>query len=292
MVEEAAEEWRRGPGLLASMGRSWILVWAFVATAVLVAYGWSLLQTPTYTASATMFLEDPASADVLGSSSRSGAMDPATYALREAQRVTSPEVATRAAESLEGRFTPGDIQRTVQAQTVGELGLLTVTGSDTTAEGAADKANAVVEAYQAVRVEQVTSRVQTAIEQLQAAMTDVRERIAQAPAGEPGREANVAFLVELNTRAQELAINTAAFSAGTGYVEPAQVPDSPSEPSPVRNAAVAGVLALTLAAAFVLWRGSSAGEATERPHRPEQQTRSQGRPAAHSNSSAVDAARS
>jgi Mrp family chromosome partitioning ATPase len=76
-------------------------------------------------------------------------------------------------------------------------------------------------------------------------------------------------LRELNQRINQIQVNGAAFDDGLEYVIPARLPREPSQPQPLRNAVVAGLLGLILAG-VVSWIRADRHRAADEENVPEQ----------------------
>ncbi|MDX1745882.1 MAG: CpsD/CapB family tyrosine-protein kinase, partial [Halobacteriales archaeon] len=80
-------------------------------------------------------------------------------------------------------------------------------------------------------------------------------------AAEPGnlvaeaeRTAAINRLVALNTRIEQITTNAALYGSGVQLYVPPELPESPVQPSPLRNSAAAAVLGLLAASAWAWWR--------------------------------------
>lgn len=136
-----------GPGLLEALTRFRWLVVSAGAGAAIVVFGLSSLQAASYDAEATMLLSDPRTSAVFDPSS-SSISDRPRYVRNQADFVESAAVAARAAEINGGETSATDIRDSVTAVPARDLDLITIRVSGPRAEGAADLANAVGNAYQ------------------------------------------------------------------------------------------------------------------------------------------------
>lgn len=272
------QQWEQGPGLLASVWRYKYFV-AAVAVVVAVATYWlSVGQSPTYEAQASLVLVNPGTESVFEGSPRF--IDPVQYVPRRTQQMTSRPVLERASALLDNEISADALERRVSAEADVELETITVTASASTAESAAAVANAVVSAYQSVVQERAQDDAEAAIAELEEVRSSLQEQVSEleaqiaeeagAQVGDPnspetvaGEQANLvlssrlealnAQLLDLQSRAQQLAVNATVNGSGVDYVELARAPDQPASPQPFRDAALAFVLALGLASAFAYW---------------------------------------
>ena len=103
-----------------------------------------------------------------------------------------------------------------------------------------------------------------ALAELSASQTELQQRInsldAQLAANpddastKAERDAAVAQLITLNSRADQIAVDAALYGNGVELFERSEIPESPARPQPVRNAAVAAILGLLGAGAWAWWR--------------------------------------
>ena len=259
-----AEPWAQGPSLIASIWRyKWTILTATLLAAGL-AYFLSSSQAPTYQASGRIFLADPRSQSVLGSG-RDFA-DPELYVPQQAERVTSDPVLDLAAQLLGGEATGDRLADRVAAEPDAALNLITVSAAAPTPEGAAEIANAVTEAYEQVSRQRTLSSADAAVAELEGARQALRGQIAAIEEELLTRPEDLVLitrleilsgqLASLDERAQQVAVDAAVFGSGVDMTEPAEPPGSPATPKPVRNAALAGVMAFALAAAWAYWRAA------------------------------------
>jgi len=255
--------WDTGPGLLEAMWRFRRVVAVAVAVAVVVGFAASFAQTRLYEGEARLILADPRNAGVFRETTQI-VIDPSRYTRNQAERMTSTPVLTRAAELEGGRVTVADLQGRVTAEASANLDLITIRALDPTPEGAASLADAVAEAYQQVVAEEVRGNADAAIAELAASKAELQARIdaLEAELVRAGddtalraeRDAAVAQLVTISSRAEQIGVDAALYGSGVELFERSEVPESPAQPQPLRNAALAGVLALLGAGAWAWWQ--------------------------------------
>ena len=241
--------------------------------AALIGGGLSLLQPTLYEAQGQVLLDDPRSsggvADEIGL-----VLDPSRYVRNQAEVMESPQVATRASELLGGTPDTKEVQESTTATPATNLDSMTIRGTQPTAAGAVTLVNALVQAYEEIVEEGITSRVDDSIATLEQSKLELSFKVVEIDAelaDDPGnlsleaqRTAAITQLVALDTRIEQLATNAALYGSGVQiYVNP-ETPESPVQPLPLRNAAIAGILGLIGAGAWAWWRAESDQRAEDR----------------------------
>jgi capsular exopolysaccharide synthesis family protein len=263
--------WDGGPGVLHAVGQYRWLVGLLTALAVALGVGVSLLQTPMYEAEAQVLLADPRNAGVF----RDGQSqtDVSRYVRNEAQFMRTSTVAAGAVELIDGRVSVADMPALVSTHPSADLDLIVVRALDPDPDGAAELANAVVQAYHDRVGEEVRANAEAVIAQLAESRGELEQRIAAAEramgAGQDTalaaeRDAAVAQLITIEGRANQIAVDAALFGAGVKHVEAAIAPTTPARPRPLRNAVGAGLLGLFAAAGFAWWRAEQTQRADRR----------------------------
>lgn len=261
------------PGLIQAVWRyRWLVVGATLSAAVL-AFAASFLQTTMYRTEARLLLEDPGEARVFGEASGTR-IDAARFVRNQAELVRSSAVAARAVELLGGRLDVEELSERVTAEPSVDLDLVVIRALDPTAEGAAEVANAVAEAYQDEVRDDVMRNAQAAIDELEEQKAEIQQRIDAAEArlaadpedsaSQAARDAAVSQLITIEGRADQIGVEASLYGAGVALFEPADPPESAAQPKPLRNAAVAAVLGLLGISAFAWWRAEHAQSAERR----------------------------
>ena len=272
---------QQGPGLIESAWRYRYWIVGMTVLFGVLGYGFSLLQSEVYEAEARIVLGDPRATGMLVDTAR-GVVEPERRLVRETERITSRPVLDSAADRLEGplaELTATDLSEAVSAEADVELEAIELTARMGTAEEAAEAANAVAEAYQDVVADDNQAQTQAAIEELNEArqeasarLEELQEQLEEDPEdGALQAEVEVAReqLTSISNRAQELAVDAALFGSGVDVYEPAQVPEAPTQPRPLRTSAAAAVLAGLATGAIAWWRAEytqvveSAGDVAE-----------------------------
>jgi Mrp family chromosome partitioning ATPase len=216
--------------------KRWLIVGIVVSAAVL-ALAWSLTQPSRYTASADLLYGQTTTADAIitGAASDTGGAPDRTAATNLAL-ASLDTVAANVKRHFRGTVTAQQLKDAVDIKAQGTSDVVTVTAEWDSPTQAAAVANAF--ASEIVRL-----RRQTAQNDIQRAINAVAARIPAAPK----TPAETALADELQAKVADL---TALMEQTTGdvhLVERATPPDSRSSPKPLRNAIIAGVVALILA---------------------------------------------
>ena len=224
------------PKVLAVLrARKWLLVFiALEAAAVTLAI--SLTLPPRYEASADVLFGRTTAADSVIASGGSGPTDtPERVAANNLALASLDTVAVRVKRRLRGDATVGDLKDAVSIQSNGESDVVTVT-----AEWGQPRVAAAIANEFATQI--VALRRETAQAEVERAIRAINDRIAANPA--PSRDQ----LRSLRDRASELEVLKALETGDAQVVERAQPPAEASSPRPLRNALVAAVVGLILAA--------------------------------------------
>ena len=229
------------PGFIALVRSRARLIGAIVGAAVLLALVASLLQSSRYHATADLLFGPSPAAEALGSSLGDTSDDiPERVAATNLALASLDGVAARVKQQLGTSASVQDLQAAVEVQTAGDSDIGTVTAEWDSADGAAEVANAFAAQIVATRAETSRADLQRAIDALGGAL-------AAQPADAP--EAATRALRDRISTLQALA---AVDSGGVRVVEPASPPRERSSPRPLRNAVIAGFVALVLALLLVV----------------------------------------
>lgn len=265
---------RSGQSLAAVLARRWYVL--LVVAALFGAAGFALSSSrPTlYSSSATMLLNDPSNSSVFNENNRT-VVDPSRYVRGQARFLTSTPVLMQAAATLRGRVPLAVLRTRVTATASDELNEVSVTALDPSAAGAAEVANAVADAYQqAVRrsgqegAAATTRELDQTIADLRARIMDLDKQLSDRTETDPSvsaaRQAAATQLLSVQSRVDEIAVDTATYGDGVQMFEPADPPAGPAQPKPLGATAVGGFLGLLLAGALVWWRGEYRRRADEK----------------------------
>lgn len=257
-------ETRSNTGILALLWKHKLLIVFVVALSVGAAYGLSMMQPTVYEAEGDVLLSDPRTSGGLAEDIGL-VLDPSRYVRNQQDVMSSSQVAEQASILLDGALTTREIQKNTTVTPASDRDKLTVRGTQPTADGAVALVDALVDAYEIVVQESIDTRVALSIATLQASETETRERIAELDALieddpdnavlEARRDAAVSQLISLESRIDAFTTNAALYGSGVLAYVPPNEPQSPIQPKPVRNAAIAGVLGFFAAASLAWWRG-------------------------------------
>jgi capsular polysaccharide biosynthesis protein len=269
-----------GPGVLLSAWRYKWLVAAMVLLGMVAGYSWSVRQPTLYEATSRVLLSRRDFGTLQQNRAGQPSNDPDRFVRNQAEIITSASVLRRATELIKSDEAPVTLRGRVDVEATRGSDLLTIRAVDSTAQGAAALADAVGVAYQQVVAEQFEDAAKRAIQELQAAKSELEGRLTrlepalQASPNDPGleseRDAIRKGLAGIDDQIQNLRVE--ASLAGTGEVdlERAEVPDGPTQPRPRRTAAAGALFGLFVAGALAWWlngrriaRAGAAGEQDE-----------------------------
>lgn len=235
-------------------------------------------QPTTYQSSAGLLLKDPRSTTTLFEEVRQADVDNAArFARGRAQLANSARVRQRAAQLLDGRYSPGQIGGKVTVTPAKELDLLTVTATDSTSRGAVDLANAVGTAFREVSVQENRAKAEATAAEMARLSKTLRARIrnlegavgsSRSRGADDGynsqRSAAVSQLLTLEGRADSVLADATLYGDGVSLFDRAADPAVPSRPRPLGAAFVTGLLGFLAAAVLARWRAVHHPTATSR----------------------------
>lgn len=215
------------------LGAFWRARWIILGAIIVAGVGGYLLsqgQPSEYRAESRVVLSSSQGFDPLGTQSY---QEPTRYVANQVSIIGSQPVLEDAA----GRLDNTDAAELASVLDVGASGtndVLTVTASAATPDAAADRANAVVAAYE----------------------DHVRRTVAETAAAAEAATVDASVIDRIRTQA-------AVYGDGIAVVETATPPGEPSAPAPLRDAFLLAVVAGLIAAGLALWRrGDPAGDDT------------------------------
>lgn len=244
------------PGVVESvLARPWPVV-ASTIIGLVAALALTIGLLPErYTASATATIADPNRAAFTSGGAITA--DYERYLESVAGFAESRRVAEAAAEALDD-VDAEDLaeQTTVSSDVAGRTLSVTVSGDDPAI--AAERANAILEAFDtqhrthlAEQTERTIAALDEQVEQVEAEVADARS--LQVSTGDQPSELDdsTVLLDSLRERRAELSVNAAAYGSGVEFMEPAEAPPSPSSPNKMINGAVGLLLGALAGMAFV-----------------------------------------
>ncbi|HEY7621390.1 MAG TPA: Wzz/FepE/Etk N-terminal domain-containing protein [Solirubrobacteraceae bacterium] len=221
--------------------RRWLIVGIVVCAAGL-ALAWSLSQPSKYTADADLLFGDQTNADSVITGGTGGTADvPDRTAATNLALASLDTVAANVKRGFRGSATAEQLKDAVTVAAQGDSDVVTVTAEWDSPTGAAAIANAFATQIVALRRNNEQASIQRAID----AVT------ARIPAT-PKTPAETTLADELNAKLADLEALKQSADGNVTVVEQATPPDHRSSPKPLRNAVIAGLVALILAVFVVV----------------------------------------
>ena len=259
-----ADDWDpAAPTVLGSVARYRYAVLLAVVAATALGFVGSSLLSPVYTGVANVYLTE-----------QEDAFNPDRPVQEAASRIASRSVLRRAARTLDG-VDRRTLEDAIDVTADTGVGLVAVSAESGDAEQSAAIANAVTQAYQQQTTEAVQARldeVDDLVSSQQSALVQQIERAQRRVQQNPNdaqaqRELDAlqGQLLAIQTRIGEVVADTAVFGTGIDEIESAVVPDEPTRPRPVQNAAIVGFAGLVCATAIAYWRMVQAARARTDP---------------------------
>lgn len=228
--------------------RMWV-VCLFLAS-IAASFAYSLLQIPIYEAEAQMLVTTRDSDSLFNTGLDLRGNDATRQVQTEIQILEGERVRSLVAENLGIDSTPPP----VSAAVIGSTDVLSVKVRSTNPKESSTLANAYVDAY-------IENRRQVAIDDLLGATSEVQSQITELglkidglESSDPTRQKLVDQRAAFEQTVSQLQIDAALKTGGASLVQSATPPSQPVEPRPLRSAAMAGIIGLTLGigAAFAL----------------------------------------
>ena len=226
------------------LARKGVIVACFVVAAG-AALALSVSQQKEYTASASLLFRDARLDQTLFGSTYFTNEDPTRDAATNAKLVSLEVVAARTAKALHNGMTASEIQSEVTIEQQGQANVVSIQATDPHPRLAARIPNEFARQYIAFRRDADRAKVHDAqilVQHQLDALSAAKRRSGQ------GRS--------LQQRAEQLQILASLQTGNAELVQPADVPSSPSSPTPKRDAILGGLLGLLLGVglAFLLER--------------------------------------
>lgn len=234
------------------LGRRWRLIIVFVVLGVAAGLGLSYVQNPVYSASASLLIEANATSQAGGNTPPVDTQAVAT----QAEVLLSDSVADRVIKRLHLPLTPAELVQTVSVSPSTDSTTIDITATRPTAAGAANVADAFVNAYIGLRNDQAASAAKQIRDSYLSDLAAIKVQLdkLQKTSATVGNTPEVtAEIQSLVARQSEL---EAALTVGDGpsstpmvggeFLNHAQVPASPSAPRPLRAGLLGGVLGLII----------------------------------------------
>jgi capsular exopolysaccharide synthesis family protein len=230
-------------GLLQVLRRRWLLILACGIVAGGAALALSLNQTKKYSAAASLLFRDPGFDTALAGGVASPVSDPAREAATNLKLITLGTVSFKTAAAL--HIAPDVVTSDVSVAAQGESNVVSVTATDHSPTLAAKIANAFARQLILFRRDADRSKIEFAESLVQ------RQIRALTPVARESLEGRT-----LLDRAEQLRILSTLQTGNAELVQTADVPTSPSSPTPKRDGILGALLGLFvgIVIAFVLAR--------------------------------------
>jgi Mrp family chromosome partitioning ATPase len=239
------------PGLLESVSRYRWMVLLIVVLTTVVSAGVGVLLAPRATATATIGLTTPSATNVLVQGAQTDA-SLSRYASQRALFATSDDVLTIAASHLPGTSL-FDLQKNVTVTPSATSTSMVVTANGSSPEAAVATVDAVVDAYTAQTTKQVSALTTTALNSIDANITQVENSLKGKPSL-PVQTAAAQTLAGLTKQASDLQTDSAIFGDGVQFVQAASLDTAISHKIPYTAVAVGLLLGLALGATLAWLR--------------------------------------
>lgn len=224
--------------------RNLLLIAICVITVPAVALVYSLIQTPQYTASASLLFGSTSLDQRLQSSSLTDEADPERVAATNLKLVSLQRISALTARAIdEPGLTPSEISDKVEVTPQGDSDLVSIEATDESPEFAAELANTFARQYIAFRRNSDRAKVVRAQALIDAQLADLTPAVRASGVGE-----------DLEQRKRQLEVLGALQTGNAELVQPAVAPDSPSSPKTERNVALGLLLGIFLGIGLALLR--------------------------------------
>jgi uncharacterized protein involved in exopolysaccharide biosynthesis len=253
--------------LLGSIWRSKSLIATAVLLGALLGSGWAARQPTLYEGVARVIL-------VAGSNSTSLPGE-ASYppgelegrVRRQAQLMSSSPVLERAVKRSGSRISVQTLRKRLEVDVAPDADVLTIRVVDSTARGAAQLADGVAAAYEAVLAQQLRegfratmSQLQNTLSRLQATLAELDTELADRPDNRGLQAQRAACAAQLAAvQRQLMEAQARAPTPPSVVLQRAAVPQQPISPSPGRPMVIGMLLGLLAAAVLVWWRTRGQG---------------------------------
>lgn len=254
------EQLRHGPSLIESLWRYRVIVAGVTLIAGGLGYFLGLQEAESFTASAQLFLSDPNAGVV---SEIVAPINADEYVPRQSARLQSRAVLEDAVESVNGRISTRDLSENLDVEGSVETLSITVVVSDQTAEGAAELANAVAQAYMTQRRDGEEARALDAVAELQSQrqqLVEDRDAVQVELETDPGNGAAEYriqsldnLILDLSARIDNALLQVRLRGNGVELFEEASVPEFPSRPRPRLTAISFAFIGAIAASMWAYW---------------------------------------
>ena len=237
------------------------LIAAAVLLGALLGSGWAARQPTLYEGVTRVVLEAGSDPAILPLG------EPEGHLGSQAQLMNSAPVLERAVKQSGSRISVETLRQRLQVEVAPGADVLTIRVVDPTAKRAAQLADAVAAAYQAVLAQQTERRLKYVVRQLQATLAELDAELADRPNNRSLQAQRTTCAAQL-TAVQGQLIGAAARPSVVR--QRAAVPQQPITPGPGRAMAVGMLLGLLASVVLVWWltRRQTSRSSQQGPERP------------------------
>jgi capsular polysaccharide biosynthesis protein len=267
-VDNPPNDWDQGPGIAESIRRHKRLGGG-VHLGALLAARWSLCQPVRYEGTVRIFLDIR--------SERATVAD--RIVRNQAEFLSSPVVMDHVVKLLDGRLTRQQVEEQLTVEPAPDADPITVRALDASGDGAVQLADTMALAYRQVVAEQAWAAAEASVrdpERTEAQLEEELVMLAFALRADPdsaklqvNSDAKLQQLQETARQKEQAGLDAERASRSGTLRERASIPLKPTQPKPIRNAAIGAVLGLVVGSALALWRtGSAFAAPAQAPGRP------------------------
>lgn len=214
--------------------RNWLLLFVCFLVVPGAALLYSLVQTPEYTATASLLFTEKDTSQV----------DPERAAATNLELVSLDQVAARTVDALpDADLSVAQVSDSVSVSPAGESDVVNVAATDPDPELAAAIANEFARQFIAFRRDASRAKLLRAQSLVEARLNELTPAQLHGPEGDA-----------LEDRERDLAVNATLQTGEAQLVQPATEPSSPSTPKTTRNVALGILLGLVLGISLALLR--------------------------------------
>jgi uncharacterized protein involved in exopolysaccharide biosynthesis len=263
--------------LLRSIWRYKSLIATAVLLGALLGYGWAARQPILYEGVTRVILAAGSNPTSLPGEASYPTGEPEGYLRNQAQVMSSSAVLERAVKLSGSRISVETLRQRLEVDAAKDADVLAIRVVDSTARGAAQLANAVAAAYEAVLAQQwrerslgVVSQLRSIGSRLQATLAELDAELADRPDNRALQARRRAVAAQLSAVQRQLIEAVTREPTRLSVVwQRAAVPQQPISPRPGRAMAVGMLLGLLASAVLVWWRTRGQGP-TSSSSAPEQ----------------------
>jgi capsular exopolysaccharide synthesis family protein len=251
-VEPLAASAQAGiPTYLRVLNRRKLIVLATLLVVVALTLAYSLIEKPTYTASAQVLVPEQAPTSALDPTvnQQLPAASSLQRTLLDAQQFAQGDATNKAARAILHRKAKVSVGASATSD------MLTFTANSGNKTYAAAIANAYANAYITANRNNQISQYTQQVTALQGSIAQLQQKASALPAGSTQQTADQTSIASLNQALQQLqAASQLATQTGPSMVDAATAPLSPSSPKPLRNGLLAVVVGLLLGVGLAFLR--------------------------------------